>query len=208
MVYVNSMDYRESYANMLSFCKHIAQNVDSSLVPFMINVLFLCEKDKKLTLRESLNKNISFIRNLFFSLPYSQKKVMVELEDARNFGHKYKNLVDLVITSPPYINVFNYHQNYRGIIECFGYNVLKVAASEIGSNRKHRSNRFKTVVQYSIDMGHVLLSISSALKIGGRMIFVVGRESMVRKTPFYNSRIIEDIVGTIPSLCIESINVV
>lgn len=206
MVYVDSMDYRESYANMLSFSKHIAQIVDSSLVPFMINVLFLCEKDKKLTLRESLNKNIIFIRDLFFSLPYSQNKVMVELEDARNFGHKYKNLVDLVITSPPYINVFNYHQNYRGIIECFGYDVLKVAASEIGSNRKHRSNRFKTVVQYSIDMGHVLLSISNAIKIGGRMIFVVGRESMVRKTPFYNSRIIEDIVGAIPSLCIESIN--
>ena len=38
------------------------------------------------------------------------------------------------------------------------------------------------------------------------MIFVVGRESMVRKTPFYNSRIIQDIVNVIPSLRIENIS--
>ena len=131
---------------------------------------------------------------------------MANLGDARSLGLRYKNLVDLVITSPPYINVFNYHQNYRGIVECFGYDILKVASSEIGSNRKHRSNRFKTVVQYAIDMGHTLFNTSMALKQNGRMIFVVGRESMVRKTPFYNSRIIEDIVEAIPSLQIESIN--
>ena len=55
-------------------------------------------------------------------------------------------------------------------------------------------------------MGHTLLNTSMALKKGGRMIFVVGRESMVRKTPFYNSRIIEDAVEVIPSLEIESVN--
>ena len=55
-------------------------------------------------------------------------------------------------------------------------------------------------------MGHTLLNTSKALKKGGRMIFVVGRESMVRKTPFYNSRIIADAVEVIPSLEIESVN--
>ena len=131
---------------------------------------------------------------------------MANLGDARSLGIKYKNAVDLVITSPPYINVFNYHQNYRGIIECFGYDILRVAKSEIGSNRKHRSNRFKTVVQYAIDMGHMLRNTSMALRCGGRMILVVGRKSMVRKTPFYNSQIIKDIVDVIPSLQIESQN--
>jgi len=206
MVYVDSQDYRVSYANLINFSSYVAKNLDEKLIPFMINVLFLCEKDKKLSLKDSLIKNIIHIRDLFFSLPYTNKSVMANLGDARSFGLQYKNLVDLVITSPPYINVFNYHQNYRGIIECFGYDILKVASCEIGSNRKHRSNRFKTVVQYAIDMGHTIYNTSMALKQNGRMIFVVGRESMVRKTPFYNSRIIEDIVETIPSLQIESIN--
>lgn len=206
MVYVDSPDYRASYANLINFSTKIAKNLDFKHVPFMINVLFLCEKDKKLTLKESLTKNIIYIRDLFFGLPYAKKSVIANLGDARSLGLKYKNVVDLIITSPPYINVLNYHQNYRGIVECFGYDILKVAASEIGSNRKHRSNRFKTVVQYAIDMGHTLYNTSMALKIGGRMIFVVGRESMVRKTPFYNSKIIEDIVNVIPSLQIESLN--
>ena len=206
MVYVDSLDYRISYANLIYFATYVAQNIDVKLIPFMINVLFLCEKDKKLPLRESLIRNIIYIRELFFSLPYTKKNVIANLGDARSLGLEYKNLVDLVITSPPYINVFNYHQNYRGIVECFGYDILKVASSEIGSNRKHRSNRFKTVVQYAIDMGHTLFNTSMALKQGGRMIFVVGRESMVRKTPFYNSRIISDIVEVIPSLHIESVN--
>ena len=205
-VYIESPDYRTGYANLIQFAKYVSENVDFKMVPFMLNVLFLSEKDKKLALRESLIKNIVYIRDLFFSLPYSKKSIIANLGDARSLGLKYQNLVDLVITSPPYINVLNYHQNYRGIIECFGYDILKVAASEIGSNRKHRSNRFKTVVQYAIDMGHTLFNTSLALKEGGRMIFVVGRESMVRKTPFYNSKIIEDIVDVIPSLHIESVN--
>lgn len=206
MVYVDSIDYRDSYINLLRFSKYIAQNIDSRLIPFAINVLFLCEKDKKMSLKNSLIQNIVYIRDLFFSLPFVKKSVVANLGDARNMGLQYKNKVNLVITSPPYINVFNYHQNYRGIIECFGFDVLKVAASEIGSNRKHRQNRFKTVVQYAMDMGHTILNTSLSLQRGGRMIFVVGKESMVRKIPFYNSKIIADIVEAIPSLCIESLN--
>jgi len=206
MVYVDSPDYRVSYANLINFATYVAKNIDGELVPFMINVLFLCEKDKKLSLKESLIRNIIYIRDLFFSLPHANKRVIANLGDARSLGLQYKNLVDLIITSPPYINVFNYHQNYRSIVECFGYDIMRVASSEIGSNRKHRSNRFKTVVQYAMDMGHTLFNTSMALKQGGRMIFVVGRESMVRKTPFYNSRIIKDIVEVIPSLHIESVN--
>jgi len=206
MVYVDSPDYRVSYANLLDFATYAAKNIDSKLVPLIINVLFLSEKDKKMGLKDSLIRNIVYMRDLFFSLPYTAKSVIANLGDARSLGLKYKNLVDLVITSPPYINVFNYHQNYRGIVECFGYDILKVAASEIGSNRKNRQNRFKTVVQYAIDMGHTLLNTSLALKPGGRMVFVVGRESMVRKTPFYNSRIIEDAVNAIQAIEVESVN--
>ncbi len=206
MVYEDSSDYRTSYINLLNFSRNIAKNINAELMPFMVNVLILCEKEKKMTLCDALVKNISYIRDLLLSLPYTSNNVVVNLGDARNFGLQYSNCVDLVITSPPYINVFNYHQNYRGIIECFGYDIFHVAASEIGSNRKHRSNRFKTVVQYAIDMGHAILNTSKALKIGGKMIFVVGRVSKVRKTPFYNSRIIIDIVEAIPSLYIESIN--
>lgn len=206
MVYVEGKDYRESYANLIEFSSYIAKYIDKKMMPLMINILFLCEKDKRMTLSNAIQKNMKYMKDLLLSLPYTSKSVMANLGDARNIGLNHQNNIDLIITSPPYINVFNYHQNYRGIIECFGYDILKVANSEIGSNRKHRSNRFKTVVQYAMDMGHTIYNASTALKVGGKMILVVGRESMVRKTPFYNSMIIRDIINLIPCLQIESIN--
>lgn len=205
MVYKESPTFRESYKSLLELSSLIAQTADKSYIPFLINVLFLCEKDKSMTLIDAFRKNFSRMRVHFYLLPYSSSTVNVHLSDAKNIGKQYDSCIDLIITSPPYINVFNYHQNYRGIVEAFGFNVLKVASSEIGSNRKNRSNRFKTVVQYSEDMGVVLFEAIRSLKVGGTIIAVVGRESMVRKTRFYNSRIIVDLVGCIPSAEITSI---
>ena len=201
-LFVKADTYRESYASLLSFAHNI-KNIDNALVPFLINVLFLCEKDKKMTLKEALYKNFNIMSTNLLSLPYSDETVEVNLGDSRNIGEKYCNKVDLIITSPPYINVFNYHQNYRGIIECFGYNVLNVANSEFGSNRKNRTNRFRPVVQYTMDMGNAILSATKSLKVNGRMILIVGRESNVRNTPFYNSVIIENIIEIIHCLSLE-----
>lgn len=205
MVYVKSDDYRKAYADLLAFSKYCNSITPTHLLPFIINVLFLCEKDKKLTLRDSLIKNINFLKRLLVGLPESDRIINANWADARKIGSLYKDKVDLIITSPPYINVFNYHQNYRGIVECFDYNLLQVANSEIGSNRKNRQNRFRTVIQYAIDMGHVLISCSESLRNGGKMIWVVGRCSNVRKVPFYNSAIITDLVKSIPGLEMDDV---
>lgn len=97
--------------------------------------------------------------------------------------------VDLVVTSPPYVNVFNYHQQYRRSVEALGWNMLEVAKSEIGSNRKHRGNRFLTIIQYCIDMAAVLGEVRRVCKPRCRVIVVVGRESNVRKTKFFNGEL-------------------
>ena len=41
-VYIDSPDYRTSYVNLINFSKSVAQNVDFKMIPFMVNVLFLC----------------------------------------------------------------------------------------------------------------------------------------------------------------------
>ncbi|HJT76763.1 MAG TPA: DNA methyltransferase [Gemmataceae bacterium] len=103
-----------------------------------------------------------------------------------------------VVTSPPYINVFNYHQQYRRSVEALGWDLLKVAESEIGSNRKHRQNRFLTVIQYCLDMTDVLREIQRVCKEGSRAIVIVGRESNVRKTRFFNG----EIMAALASRCV------
>lgn len=205
MVYIKDDDYRKAYADLLTFSKYCNSVTPKHLLPFVMNVLFLCEKDKKLTLRDSLIKNINSLKHLLSILPETKRMINANWADARTIGDLYQDSVDLIITSPPYINVFNYHQNYRGIVECFDYNLLQVANSEIGSNRKNRQNRFRTVIQYAIDMGHVLQSCTKALKVGGKMIWVVGRCSNVRKVPFYNSAIITDLVNSIPGIEMDDV---
>src|SRR5262249_15078594 len=105
---------------------------------------------------------------------------------------------DFVVTSPPYINVFNYHQQYRRSAEALGWDLLRVARSELGSNRKHRGNRFLTVIQYCLDMANVLRELKRVCKAGSRVIVIVGRESNVRKTRFFNG----EIMATLAVRCV------
>ena len=194
MVYVDNLDYREAYRNLLDFAKVFDANLISKQerVLFM-NILFQSEKDKKLTVKQSVNKSFHYIKNCILNLPYAEKEITAKLLDARSSGEMLENSVDIILTSPPYINVFNYHQNYRAIIETFNFDILKVAHSEFGSNRKNRGNRFKTVIQYCIDMELAIRSFWKTLKPNGIMILVVGRESNVRGTPFYNGQLVIEI---------------
>lgn len=97
---------------------------------------------------------------------------------------------ELVLTSPPYINVFNYHENYRASTEVLGYDILNIAKAELGSNRKNRGNRFYTVIQYTLDMSLIINEVLRVAKNNARIIFIVGRKSKVLGIDFYNSEII------------------
>ena len=132
------------------------------------------------------------LKTLITSLPYTTENIHIFNEDARKVNIQ-DNKIDLVITSPPYINVFNYHQQYRASAELLGEKVLEAARSEIGSNRKHRGNRFLTVIQYIYDMHSTFTELKRICKNNARIIFVVGRESNVRKTSFFNSEIIASV---------------
>jgi hypothetical protein len=127
------------------------------------------------------------LRSLILSLPYSRRSIKLWHADARRLPKT--TVADLVDTSPPYINVFNYHQQFRAAAESLGWNLLNVARAEIGSNRKHRQNRFLTVIQYCLDMTQALAAAAAATSPSARLILVVGRESQVRGTPFFNGSI-------------------
>lgn len=141
----------------------------------------------------------NFVQNKFFELvrminnfPLSNNRIKLLLSDCRCIPLA-DDKIDFVVTSPPYINVFNYHQNYRKSAEILGWNLLKIAKSEIGANRANRVNRFYTVVQYCLDIAEALKEISRVSKKDARIVFVVGYESKVLGVPFYNADIIEKI---------------
>jgi hypothetical protein len=109
-----------------------------------------------------------------------------------------------IITSPPYINVFNYHQNYRTIMEHLEWEPLSCAVAEIGANRKNRQNRFLTVIQYCIDMALMFRAASHSLIDNGVFVIVLGRESNVLGTAFYNASIVNDLISALNLFCVTS----
>jgi DNA modification methylase len=153
---------------------------------FMRHVISRGEDSQELLL--TFKRQAEVIREL----PYSQKTCKVICCDARTLPFERES-IDLVITSPPYINVFNYHQNYRRLMELVGWDMLYVAKSEIGSNRKNRGNRFLTVIQYAIDMLQALCEMRRVVRRGGRIIIVIGRESRIRGISFKNYRILASL---------------
>jgi hypothetical protein len=85
-----------------------------------------------------------------------------------------------------------------------GWDLLEVAKSEIGSNRKHRGNRFLTVIQYCLDMAQVFHELRRVCRPDARIIFVVGRESNVRKTVFYNGEIVAELAVSCAGFSLSS----
>lgn len=148
---------------------------------------------------ELLNKKWEKIKENITSLPYTDSEINAILGNAKNIPTS-DSIADLLITSPPYINVFNYHQKYRRSVEELGYNVLNIAKCEIGSNRKNRSNRILTVIQYCIDMALSMQEASRICKTKARMIYIVGKESKVQGVSFCNSEIIYRIATEILNL--------
>ncbi|WYL95902.1 MAG: DNA methyltransferase [Gloeotrichia echinulata IR180] len=138
-------------------------------------------------------KSLDSVLKSIQMLPLTKLNYLPLLSDARYLGEIKSKSIDLIITSPPYINVFNYHQNYRKSLEMLGWEPLKVAVSEIGANRKHRGNRFLTVIQYCMDMSEAFLEMRRVLNDNGKVVIIAGKESNVRGISFKNGTLLATI---------------
>lgn len=190
-----SNDFRESYKNLLDFTELLFSEItDKRERVLALNTIFVAESGQKNGLAKTVIGSFEYIKQSTLGLPYTECEITAHLADARSVDRFCPSIADLILTSPPYINVFNYHQNHRAILERLGWNLLKVAVSEFGSNRKNRGNRFKTVTQYCLDMSKALVSFWHALKPNGLLVLIIGRESNIRRVPFYNSFIVKDLL--------------
>jgi hypothetical protein len=143
--------------------------------------------------RSSVCEALARLEEIILEFPGTAAPCAVFEADARALPLA-DGAIDLVITSPPYINVHNYHQYARPAVELLGGSPLDAARSEIGANRKFRQNRFLTVVQYAIDMAQVLVELRRVVDADGRVVIVLGRESKVRGITFENGRLLAELV--------------
>ncbi len=156
-------------------------------------LLFLFGNNSEID-EKKIAKGIDSFAKIIFSIPHFHGELKIFRGDARSINIR-DEIIDLIITSPPYINVINYHQHYRPITEALGYKPLEASKAEIGANRKFRQNRFMTVIQYCMDMALFLVEAARVLSKNGKMIIILGRESTVQGVSFKNGELFAAIAS-------------
>ena len=186
---INIVNETEIISTLNSIIQNTAEQYIKNTISLLIVLMDLFNAELSI---ELLNKKWLNLKNIIKTLPYSYSQVKALHCDTRvtKFAD---DTFSLIITSPPYINVFNYHQKYRKSVEALGYDVLKIAKCEFGSNRKNRGNRLYTVIQYCIDIALAFKEWKMICKDRARFIIVVGRESNVLSMNFSNSKLVYEV---------------
>lgn len=141
---------------------------------------------------------------------------VVKLGDARNLDIEDES-IDLVLTSPPYLNAIDYLRCSKFSLVWMGYTVGEIrkirggsvgaeALSELASQAEWvtslieqlelkptlSSRHHGLLSRYVWDMGRVMKEVARVLRAGGRAVYVVG-DSTVRGTFIPNSAVVEAV---------------
>lgn len=136
--------------------------------------------------------------------------------DARRLDVESES-IDLVLTSPPYLNAIDYMRCSKFSLVWMGYKIgllrqirgesvgaeasseqametpwVHVLIKQLGLANKLSSRDSGLLARYVLDMGGALAEVSRVLKVGGRAVYVVG-DSTVRGTFIRNSEIVKSV---------------
>jgi len=163
----------------------------------------------------------SSVEKLLRRLPFESSgqdlpKAEIKNGDARGLPLS-DNSIDMVITSPPYLNAIDYLRGHKLSLVWMEHSIGEIrhlrstnigaetchlpeykrsnyvrALNEIGEVGKLSERTQKTMLQYAWDMDLVISEIKRVLKKKGQVIFVVG-DSTICGTFVKNSRLVEHL---------------
>jgi SAM-dependent methyltransferase len=169
------------------------------------------------------NRFISAVQTVVSNCPHPGSgplgpSAVVKCGDARRLDIEAGS-IDLVLTSPPYLNAIDYMRCSKFSLVWMGHNVgelRQIREDSVGTEASSAeakdavwvkslikqlrltpalSSRDQALLsQYIWDMGHVLAEVSRVLRTGGRAVYVVG-DSTVRGTFIRNSSIVAAVAA-------------
>lgn len=102
-------------------------------------------------------------------------EISIYESDARKFPSTIiENSVDLVITSPTYVNVFDYYRIHIYNMIFLELDYEKISKFEMGAHRFHKENRFRLLTHYLVDLFRTLNELIRVTDKQGYICFVVG----------------------------------
>lgn len=81
--------------------------------------------------------------------------------------------VDLILTSPPYVNTYDYYLYHKHRMNWLGYDVQYSMNAEIGSRREYSSLK-KPESKFSDDLHEIFAACDRVLKDSGAVVVVIG----------------------------------
>ena len=122
---------------------------------------------------------------------YNEKFAMksrceIFLEDSQYCNRLLEpNSVDLILTSPPYPNTYDYYLYHKHRMNWLGYDVKYSMEKEIGSRREFSSLK-RPQEKFSEDLSAIFRSCNEVLKENGYVVIVMGDGKIQGKT--YDAR--------------------
>lgn len=108
----------------------------------------------------------------------SQKPKIVAIKgDSRNLLLK-NNCIDLIVTSPPYVNALDYHRIHMHNMAWLEMDYKLFKKHEIGCHSHHIKNRFRLLSEYLGDMLRSLIEMNKVLKNNKLAILIVGNSTL------------------------------
>lgn len=89
-----------------------------------------------------------------------------------------KGSIDIIITSPPYVNALDYHRCHMYNMHFLGYDFKGLRKLEIGSHSKFVHNRFRLLSEYAGDMFKFMYKMNHALKNNRYCVVVLGTSTI------------------------------
>jgi len=113
--------------------------------------------------------------------------------DARGLSKSLaKTSIDLVVTSPPYPNAFDYHLYQRHRLFWLGYEPKEVMKAEIGSHLNYQRSSRNGIEVFAEDMRKVFNGLRVVLSPGAYCCFVIG-DSVFEGKVHENSKLLTEI---------------
>lgn len=104
----------------------------------------------------------------------SNKRVQIYLQDAKECDKIIPlNSVDLILTSPPYPNTYDYYLYHKHRMNWLEYDVKFSMEKEIGSRREYSSLK-KSQNKFDNDLYEIFTACNKTLKDNGHVVIVMG----------------------------------
>ena len=127
----------------------------------------------------------------------SMGKSSCVLADTRTKIPFAENSADLVATSPPYPNAYDYHLYHKHRFSWLGMDLLFLRKNEIGAHADYSKKNGHSHDTFRADMVQCLTNISRVLKKNRHLAIVIG-DSILRGRKIKNDDIIKDAADVTP----------